>query len=1025
MAINRDKILKSAEKLVQKGKIEQAIREYEKLLKLNANDVNTINRVGDLYNRIGQVDKAVELYERIAETFATDGFTNKAIAILKKINRLAPDRVDIFKRLAELYLQQGLIFEAKSKYQALADWYLKNDDLDGGIEIHRKLVEIDSGNHVAQLRLADLLLRKGEGTEGVEVYDRLGRMLLEAGKTEEAERLYRHALEQDPPEGEFVAPMCEALIDSGNIATAQEFYTTAQKISPESDRLKVIGLRLSLSTGESARALEMSRQLLESHGEDAKIAILAGRALLAGGEGVEGRDILIPQADRALTGGNVAQAREIFSSLIKVLPQDQQVLELGTKVLSRETDGEMLFAIKAALADLHFRGGRKDAARRLYEELHTCEPDNKLVLQRLEALGSAPARQESTPAKAAAAAPVEEEPEEIEIIDFESDPEIIEFELPGEEIEFPDFDGVVGEVPAAEAAPAPREDVGFDPAERIAEASVFAKYGLFDKAIDHLKQVVTAFPDEYKARERLVLLAVETGQTETALSFAGPLEKYYLDEGLDDALDALYRSLPELRQESAVPAAAGVAAEEIEVPEVIEVEAPVAEAAVPEAAPAPLQTVISDEVEEIEMEEVAVEEVDMEALRPDQGLDFEVLDASDFQGAPEKEALLYAPSPEPAPTPKPEEVLEPVAPEADGEAVAPPPAPEPGPAKPKTPPGGIDILGELAELEQSIRTPQPTQRPQAPQSPVGVAGLDDLFQTPPASKPPAAVPVEAPAAVEAPGPVQVQPPAAEAAVMEAEGPVETVWDGPAPAREDLEQMQSFLEHSLYEDATRIFTRLESEFPEHPDVVETRRLLKSKGLLIEDVPQAEEDAEDLFADEADEYVDLAAELEEEMAAEEALVSEAAGARESEADLEDVFREFQKGVAEQLSEEDADTHFNLGIAYKEMGLLPEAIREFQIASRSDDFFVEGCSMIGICYSEQGMWEQAASWYSKVLGAPGLSTRSTLALKYDLANALEASGDQGGALEIFQDILSMDPSFRDTRQRLGHLSGQAQAN
>jgi len=117
MALNRDKILKNAEKLVQKGKIDQAIREYEKLLKLNSNDVNTINRMGDLYNRIGQIDKAVELYERIAGTFATDGFFNKAIAMYKKINRLAPDRVDIFTRLAELYLQQGLTFEAKSQYQ--------------------------------------------------------------------------------------------------------------------------------------------------------------------------------------------------------------------------------------------------------------------------------------------------------------------------------------------------------------------------------------------------------------------------------------------------------------------------------------------------------------------------------------------------------------------------------------------------------------------------------------------------------------------------------------------------------------------------------------------------------------------------------------------------------------------------------------------------------------------------------------------------------------------------------------------
>ncbi len=177
MAISRDKILKGAEKLVQKGKIDNAIREYEKLLKFNPNDVNTINRVGDLYNRIGQVDRAVELYERIANTFATDGFTSKAIAIFKKISRLAPDRVEIFERLADLYIQQGLVIEARSQYQVLADWFLKNEDVENGIQTMRKLVQVDPENHMAHLRLADLLFRQGSGQEAIDVYDGLGSML--------------------------------------------------------------------------------------------------------------------------------------------------------------------------------------------------------------------------------------------------------------------------------------------------------------------------------------------------------------------------------------------------------------------------------------------------------------------------------------------------------------------------------------------------------------------------------------------------------------------------------------------------------------------------------------------------------------------------------------------------------------------------------------------------------------------------------------------------------------------------------
>ena len=195
--------------------------------------------------------------------------------------------------------------------------------------------------------------------------------------------------------------------------------------------------------------------------------------------------------------------------------------------------------------------------------------------------------------------------------------------------------------------------------------------------------------------------------------------------------------------------------------------------------------------------------------------------------------------------------------------------------------------------------------------------------------------------------------------------------------------------------------------------------------MDEVPRAAEASEDLFSDEEEVYVDLAAELEEEMAAEEAIVEEAAGSRDGEAELEEVFREFQKGGAEQLSDADSDTHFNLGIAYKEMGLLPEAIRECQIDSRNPDFCVDSCSMIGVCYVDQGLWDQAASWYEKALDTNDLSSESVTALKYDLATALENGGDHVRAVEVFEEIMVANPVFRDVPERLAFLFDQRQAN
>jgi len=242
----------------------------------------------------------------------------------------------------------------------------------------------------------------------------------------------------------------------------------------------------------------------------------------------------------------------------------------------------------------------------------------------------------------------------------------------------------------------------------------------------------------------------------------------------------------------------------------------------------------------------------------------------------------------------------------------------------------------------------------------------------------------------------------------------------------LEQLDFFVEQQLYEDALRVLSDLEMDYPDDPELARRRRRLKEQGIIVEEPLSAQsEKAEDLFSEE-EEYVDLARELEAELAAEEeSLVEEATGKGQGEALLEEVFREFQRGVAEQLSEEDSDTHFNLGIAYKEMGLLPEAIGEFEIASKDPAFFLESCSMIGVCYVEQGLFEQAAAWYRKALELEDLPDATRLALTYDLAAALEAAGDDIQALELYSQVAEQDPSFRDVRARLQGLQRQRNVN
>lgn len=138
----------------------------------------------------------------------------------------------------------------------------------------------------------------------------------------------------------------------------------------------------------------------------------------------------------------------------------------------------------------------------------------------------------------------------------------------------------------------------------------------------------------------------------------------------------------------------------------------------------------------------------------------------------------------------------------------------------------------------------------------------------------------------------------------------------------------------------------------------------------------------------------------------------------AGLADIFKEFKKGVDKQLGKEDYDTRYNLGIAYKEMGLVDEAIAEFQLAAKDDGRLLECSSMLGICFLEKGMPKLAIKWFEKGLKAPGRSDEEYQGLRYDLAIAYEADGDADRALVLFSELYGQNANFRDVAAKVREL-------
>jgi tetratricopeptide (TPR) repeat protein len=144
-------------------------------------------------------------------------------------------------------------------------------------------------------------------------------------------------------------------------------------------------------------------------------------------------------------------------------------------------------------------------------------------------------------------------------------------------------------------------------------------------------------------------------------------------------------------------------------------------------------------------------------------------------------------------------------------------------------------------------------------------------------------------------------------------------------------------------------------------------------------------------------------------------------DEQADFDALLRHFKEGVSRSLGEDDFESHYDLGVAYKEMGLLDDAITEFQKALRSRSHRLPAYEALGQCFVEQGRFQVAATVLSRALHEPGLDDDKRVGVLYLLGYSCEALQRNDEARGYFQRVYAIDINFRDVAARLAAI-GQA---
>jgi pilus assembly protein FimV len=1032
MAVQRDKVIANAEKLVAKGKIEPAIKEYERLLEDNPNDVNTLNRIGDLWVRINRNDEAVRVFSKIADHYSKDGFFLKAIAIYKKINKLDPSKLEIYAKLADLYAKQGLAMEAKSQYQVLADYYLKHGDPANALAIYRKISELDPNSINVHVKLADLYSQNNRTAEALKEYDRIGRMLLKRGMLDEAVQVFKKALKIDPSNSELVESLVTALLEAKDYENAAQIVDAALESNAGNPKMLALLGRIQLAKGDLRAARAAMERGLAANPNDPALRESVADLHLRSGNPDGALEMLTPLVEKAIGRGERSVAVEMLNRVLRVDSGHTLTLERLVAVYTRLNEETNILASMNSLAEAHVAKGQFDRAASVLEKLIQREPQNaqhrnklQFVRSQMGGVDTVPARGKTAHDVPMPAPPPMEIDEALPSFDLDSGP-ALELDLdatPAIQLDN-SFELSPPGAPPSRLEPAVEvaarhtdeeggEDLDFI-TEHLTEAEVFAKYGLAEKAAEHLRAIIERAPKHVVAHEKLLKILLDEGEVDGARIIANDLIAIHQEHGDDDGVlnvtnDFVSRGHTLTAAPPKAPAAVSPPPQSVSLADLgadeeisfdlesgpsdfdlgaVEIDETPASALIIEPAaqpsrPAPAPEPELEPIDEITFEEPevafgsAVEEIDIPA-EP-------LIEEPELFGALDDDSPLTFGEPEPAVA-----AADPFfGVEAEALAFNESPSAEEI--------GEVDFYIEQ-ELFDEARTKVSTLLARFPDNRDVTRRRDRLEAAA------AAAAAIAAATALPPPPVRKAQPAAPPAPPPKPVPPPTPPKPPALSKLDIDNE---LMSALPDDDDDFGVLSPPADPALPPLVAAP---PPPPQVISAAPAAEEN---LFADE-DDFFDLAAELENELADDDEPIALA----EEEQSLEEIFKEFKKGVEQQLDSEDYDTHYNLGIAYKEMGLIDEAIGEFQLASKDPKRAVECASMLGLCFLEKGMPQLAIKWYRKGLEMAEITEEEHVGLLYDLGCAYVEVGDTDNAQKAFMEVYGMNTNYREVVNRIKQL-------
>ncbi len=536
--MNKEKVLREAERYVLQGKFAAAVSEYQKILEADPKDLPILNTIGDLYVRFGKISEGLKYYHRLGTAFYDGGYKVKAIAIYRKITKLDPNSIPTRQRLAELYALQGLMTDARVQFLQLADACINTFHFDEAYEALQKLLSVDPENVEVMTRLVDVEIKRGNQQKAVEFLIANAERLRQRGDLKASMEVLQKAKTIDPEARPVRMLQAKILMSQGQ---PDEAVTVLEEMDPDrsSNEIQLALFQCLVGAKKLEDAMSVALRLFERDSSQFSVLLGLSDRFLAAGKADRALQVLDPLISKPQWDTYGPRLSAVLQKILAEAPDNLSVIEQALAASRKLDQPPFISQALEYLASYHIKRENFPAAMAIYEELLELDPHNSAIRQGMSRLQN----QIGTAEPKVGGLGVEEE---ARTVPFEA--QVPEIREGGRSREFGIYGRIQAPAPETELVEGPLIDDSMRSMVNtlMLEGEMLVGYGLQKRAAQTFEDLIRVSPNHTLAMQRLVDVYSSLDQKADAARWCANLSRLAYHAGKLDSAQEWTKKASEL-----------------------------------------------------------------------------------------------------------------------------------------------------------------------------------------------------------------------------------------------------------------------------------------------------------------------------------------------------------------------------------------------------------------------------------------------------------------------------------------------